>query len=64
MAYVKCENCHHEWETVDLNEKCDWCGAKIGKVLEKETPLEKTIKHYTKIMRKGRNPFDKRNFDR
>ena len=42
MPYVHCSNCHHEWETTNLKENCDWCKAPIGKVLEKETPLEKT----------------------
>jgi len=43
MPYVKCENCHHEWETVSLRSKCDWCGGKIGKVLEQKTPLERMM---------------------
>lgn len=60
MPYVKCSECHHEWETVDLDEKCPWCKAPIGKVLEEETPLEKCIDHFTKKMRQGRNPFERR----
>jgi Zn finger protein HypA/HybF involved in hydrogenase expression len=61
MPYVSCSKCHHEWETVDLDEKCRWCGSPIGKVLEKDTPLEKSISHFTKKIRQGRNPFDNNN---
>lgn len=64
MPYVHCSNCHHEWETTDLDETCSWCKASIGRVLEEETPLEKTIDHFTKIIRQGRNPFDKLNHNK
>ena len=43
MPYVKCSKCHHEWETVDEEENCDWCGEPIGKVLETVTPLERML---------------------
>jgi len=38
MPYVKCSKCMHEWETTNLKEKCRWCKAPIGNVLEEETP--------------------------
>lgn len=52
MPYVKCSNCHHEWESVDEEDKCDWCGAPIGKVLEKMTPLERMLNRPIKVFLK------------
>jgi hypothetical protein len=52
MPYVKCSKCHHEWEISSRDkktifsieeDKCDWCGAPYGKVLEKKTPLERMM---------------------
>ena len=40
MPLFHCTECHHEWECVDKESKCDWCGAP-GKVLEDKTPMEK-----------------------
>lgn len=50
MPYVHCSRCDHEWETTDLKEKCDWCGHPIGRVLEKETPLERMLNNPIKIL--------------
>jgi hypothetical protein len=62
MPYVHCSNCHHEWETVNLFEKCRWCKAPIGKVLEWETPLEKTFRKRDVIMKRmRRNILDNHN---
>jgi Zn finger protein HypA/HybF involved in hydrogenase expression len=44
MPYLHCSKCDHEWESTSNTEKCDWCGAPPGKILEVETPLEKIIK--------------------
>jgi len=54
MPYVTCSKCHHEWETTNLKEKCRWCKAPIGKVLEEETPLEKMMMNYEEILEKAR----------
>jgi len=40
MPLFHCTSCHHEWESIDKESKCDWCGAP-GKVLEDKTPMEK-----------------------
>jgi len=40
MPLMHCSKCHHEWESVDKESRCDWCGAD-GKVLEDKTSLEK-----------------------
>lgn len=50
MPYVKCSECHHEWETVDEDDPCDWCGAPVGKVLEEMTPLERMMKSPIKTL--------------
>jgi hypothetical protein len=39
---MKCDKCHHEWETVDKDEPCDWCGSS-GTVLEEKTALERLV---------------------
>jgi len=54
MPYVTCSKCHHEWETTNLKEKCSWCKAPIGRVLEEETPLEKMMMNYEEILEKAR----------
>lgn len=54
MPYVKCSKCMHEWETTNLKEKCRWCKAPIGNVLEEETPLEKMMMNYEEILEKAR----------
>jgi hypothetical protein len=41
MPYLHCTECHHEYEAISKDQKCDWCGSK-GYVLEEKTPLEKT----------------------
>jgi Zn finger protein HypA/HybF involved in hydrogenase expression len=43
MPYLKCRKCHHEWEAITKNEKCDWCNTDRPEVLEDETPLEKML---------------------
>ncbi len=47
MPLLVCSKCHHEYEVSkkELNKKCDWCGGRPGKVLEKETSLERYLKH-------------------
>ena len=43
MPYYHCNDCHHEFEHIPLDEKkmpkCDWCGAD-SYILEPKTPLE------------------------
>lgn len=39
--YVHCNECHHEWECTNEDEReCDWCGGDSYS-LEDETSLEK-----------------------
>ena len=52
MPYVHCSKCHHEWETTSNTEKCSWCGAPPGQILELETPLEKAIKDMKNLFQK------------
>ena len=40
MPLMHCSKCHHEWESIDKESLCDWCGAP-GKVLEDKTVMEK-----------------------
>ena len=54
MPYVICSQCHHEWETTDLTQKCRWCKSPIGMVLEEETPMEKMMDNYKEILDKIR----------
>ena len=42
MPHVKCNKCHHEWDSVSPESKCDWCGSD-GKVLEEKTGFEKFV---------------------
>lgn len=30
-----CIKCHHEWESADEDNICDWCGSK-GKIMEEQ----------------------------
>ena len=48
MPYLHCSNCHHEYEAIDENETCNWCGSH-GYVLEKETPLESLLKEISEM---------------
>jgi DNA-directed RNA polymerase subunit RPC12/RpoP len=40
MPHYHCTKCHHEFEAIEKEASCDWCGAP-GKILEEKTPLEK-----------------------
>ena len=39
MPLLHCSVCHHEWETMEKDDKCDWCGEG-GYVLKEKTELE------------------------
>ena len=49
MPLWKCNNCHHEWEGSETDNICDWCRSE-GHILEKETPLEKSMKEFKPIL--------------
>ena len=51
MPLLHCENCHHEWETIEEEEICDWCGGG-SYILESETPLSKMIKNIDELIEK------------
>lgn len=40
MPLMHCEDCHHEWETIETKSLCAWCGAK-GYILEEKTSLDR-----------------------
>ena len=47
MPHFKCSKCHHEWDSVFPDSKCDWCGEK-GIVLEERTSFEKFVREVLK----------------
>jgi rubredoxin len=54
MPHFKCSKCHHEWDSIFPDSKCDWCGEK-GKVLEEKTSFEefvKTIPEFLKSLKR------------
>lgn len=38
MPLLHCTECHHEWESSEDEEECDWCGGD-SYMLDKNTPL-------------------------
>ena len=38
MPLRKCDNCHHEWETNEID--CDWCGSRTSTIILNETQFE------------------------
>jgi hypothetical protein len=49
MPLWKCNKCHHEWEGDQDRNICDWCNSE-GHILEKETAMEKSAKHFKSIL--------------
>lgn len=53
MPLYLCVSCAHEFEASEYEKvSCGWCKSENIVMLEKETPLEKTIKNINNIMKK------------
>jgi len=48
MPLLHCESCHHEYESLDVNKLCDWCGA-AGYILAEKTSMEKWLEEMLKL---------------
>ena len=62
MPYYHCSKCHHEFESILVDEKtlkCNWCGADKPIVLEEKTPLEKMCSNVPKLLQKLREITEK-----
>ena len=59
--YVHCNDCHHEWEcTNEDDRKCEWCGGG-SYILESESPLEKfNVNDVIVNLKKLNNPLANR----
>lgn len=42
MPLWKCNDCHHEWEGSDEDNRCDWCESE-GHIIQEKTGLEELL---------------------
>lgn len=56
MFILHCQKCHHEWQAVEEDEKCDWCGSDsytLGK--NKSWDWEIILNCLKKMIKNGKN---------
>lgn len=51
MPLFHCIKCHHEWESVKTETKCEWCDGD-SYMINEVTPLEKFISGVAELIRK------------
>ena len=51
MYLLHCKKCHHEWESVEDEGICDWCGAGSYPLAEHSFDILKIFKSIVQILK-------------